>query len=175
MSTPQPPAGDPYGQGPTDPYSQGPSDPYGQAPYAPGPGVQGGRPRPSVGFGQAVSLFFKNYAVFNGRASRSEFWWVYLFLVLVNIVINGITRLTSGDNGTSAIGLAISGVWSLAILVPGLALAWRRLHDTGRSGGWVFINLIPLIGTIIYIVFTAGASKPDAWQKYDNGKLPVES
>lgn len=50
MSSPQPPAGDPYGQGPTDPYSQGPSDPYGQAPYAPGPGVQGGRPRPSVGF-----------------------------------------------------------------------------------------------------------------------------
>lgn len=175
MSTPQPPAGDPYGQGPTDPYSQGPSDPYGQAPYASGLGAQAGRPRPTVSFGQAITLFFKNYAVFNGRASRSEFWWAIVFMWLVNVVLNGIGRITAGSDGTSTLGLVTSGVWSLAILVPELAICWRRLHDTGRSGGWFFINLIPLVGQIIFIVFTASASRPDAWQKYDNGKLPVES
>ncbi|AXE38605.1 DUF805 domain-containing protein [Acidipropionibacterium virtanenii] len=162
MSTPQPPAGDPYGQVPGDPYGQ---NSFGQ--------TQGGRPRPSVNFSQAIQLFFKNYAVFNGRASRSEFWWVMLFTWLVNVVLNGIGR-AAGDSGSTAL-MSLSGLWSLAILVPSLAIAWRRLHDTGRSGGWFFINFIPFVGTIIFIVLTASPSNPAAWQQYDNGKLPAES
>lgn len=165
MSTPQPPVGDPYGQIP--------SDPYGQNPYGTGAGIQAGRPRPSVSFQQAVQLFFKNYAVFNGRASRSEYWWVVVFSWLVSAVLGGLGNMLGDTGGTLVSG--VSGLWSLAILVPTLAISWRRLHDTGRSGGWIFINFIPLVGTIIYIVFVAGASRPDAWQKYDNGNLPAES
>lgn len=188
MSTPQPPAGDPYAQGPQDPYQQAPQAPYGQAPQNPygqapqnpygqnpygGTALQAARPRPSVSFGQAISLFFKNYAVFNGRASRSEFWWVMLFTWAVNIIVSGLANAFGGSGDT--ILTSLDGLWGLAILVPTLAISWRRLHDTGRSGGWWFINLIPLIGTIIFIVFTAGQSRPDAWQRFDNGKLPVES
>lgn len=173
MSTPQPPIGDPYAQGPQGPYQQAPQSPYGQNPYAAGTALQAGRPRPSVSFGQAISLFFKNYVAFNGRASRSEFWWVMLFTWLVNAILSGIGNAIGGTGGTAL--TTVNGLWSLAILIPTLAISWRRLHDTGRSGGWWFINLIPIIGTIIFIVFTAGQSKPDAWQRFDNGKLPVES
>ncbi len=169
MTNPQMGPNDPYGQQPGGPYGQNPyaQNPYG---YAEGPA---GRPRPSVGFGEAVRLFFKNYAVFNGRASRSEFWWVILFTWLIDVAINGIAR-TTGDSASMALS-AVSGLWSLAILVPSLAITWRRLHDTGRAGGWWFLIFLPVVGWIILIVFLAGASNPDAWQRFDNGKLPAES
>lgn len=165
MSTPQPPVSDPYGQ---NPYGQVP-----QNPYSPGTGLQGGRPRPSVNFGQAFTLFFKNYAVFNGRASRSEYWWAFLGTYAVSAVLGGIANGV-GDTGGTILS-SLSGLWGLAILVPSLAICWRRLHDTGRSGGWWFIGLVPVVGWIILIVFLAGQSRPDAWQRFDNGKLPVES
>ncbi|AZZ39259.1 DUF805 domain-containing protein [Acidipropionibacterium jensenii] len=175
----QPPS--PYDQyaGAQDPYSQNPhpQDPYQQGPYQQNPygaaGPAGGRPRPSVTFQQAIQLFFKNYAVFNGRASRSEYWWVALFTFLVNAVLNGLAR-SIGDSGSMALTV-VSSLWSLAILVPSLAICWRRLHDTGRPGGWFFIVLIPIVGWIILIVFLAGPSRQDAWQRFDNGTLPVES
>lgn len=134
----QPPS--PYDQyaGAQDPYSQNPypQDPYQQGPYQQNPygaaGPAGGRPRPSVTFQQAIELFFKNYAVFNGRASRSEYWWVALFTFLVNAVLNGLAR-SIGDSGSMALTV-VSSLWSLAILVPSLAICWRRLHDTGRPG-----------------------------------------
>lgn len=89
--------------------------------------------------------FWTNYTNFSGRSTRKDFWMVVLF----NIVISGIL---------SYISTTLGGIYSLITLIPGLAIAFRRLHDTNRSGGWIFINLIPLIGWIIYLVFMTSAS-----------------
>lgn len=166
----------PYPQGQPYPQNQYAQNPYAQNPYQPGGygAPTGGRPRPKVDMKQAVTLFFKNYAVFNGRASRSEYWWVALFTWLIQVVLSGLAN-AMGDSGAANGIEVISGLWGLAIIVPSLAIVWRRLHDTGRSGGWFFIGFIPIVGWIILIVFLASPSRPDAWQRYDNGKLPVES
>ena len=91
---------------------------------------------------------WKQYAVFSGRATRSEYW----YFVLINVV--AIVVLAIIDN---ALGIypVFSGIYLLAVFVPSLALTIRRLHDTNRSGWWVLIGLIPLIGPIILIVFYA--------------------
>ncbi|WP_137991322.1 DUF805 domain-containing protein [Streptomyces vilmorinianum] len=89
----------------------------------------------------------KKYAVFNGRARRKEFWMFTLFSVIVSIVLSIID---------SALGIQLlSLIYTLAVLIPTLAVSVRRLHDTGRSGWWILIGLIPLVGAIILIVFYA--------------------
>ncbi|AZZ42330.1 DUF805 domain-containing protein [Acidipropionibacterium jensenii] len=193
----------PYGQPPA-PYQPAPygqsgygQDLYGQNPYAAFTGPGAGRPRPSVDFVTAIKLFFKNYAVFSGRASRSEYWWVSLFLGLVYIVWGilfgiaggfalamsstdpyGTTTSSTASNGLGAgfIFLMILGIlmW-LAVIVPSLAITWRRFHDTDKSGAFYFLSLIPYVGGIIVIVLLALAPVPTAWQRWDNGQLPVES
>ena len=95
----------------------------------------------------------KQYADFNGRARRTEFWMFVLF----NIIISGVLTFVDELIGTSYI---LSGLYALFVLIPGLAVAVRRLHDTGRSGWWIFINLVPLIGTIWLIVLWAQDSQP---------------
>ena len=102
----------------------------------------------SVSFVEAVKLYFTRYADFKGRSRRSEYWWVVLFNMLVSTVIG----MTIAD---------LAAVWSLITLIPSLALCIRRLHDTGRSGWWVLINLIPLVGSIIMIVFLCQDSTED--------------
>lgn len=179
----QPQQGAAYGQpdpyaGTQNPYAaQGyPSDPYAAPAYGDPYAQQGaGRPRPHVSFGQAIVLFFKNYVVFHGRASRSEYWWVALFSILVSIVLNAIDSLSGGSfTDHSTIYDILNTVWGLGTLLPSIGIAVRRMHDTNRSGWWLLINLIPLVGTIIFIVFAAQPSNPEAWRRYDDGKLPVE-
>lgn len=82
----------------------------------------------NVDFITAIKLFFANYANFNGRSTRAEFWWAQLFLFLVNLVLNFVLK------SVPFLGV----VWSLAILLPSLAIATRRLHDINRSGWWLF-------------------------------------
>lgn len=168
-----------------DPYAQ---NPYGQAPYAAGP--YAARPRPGVGFGQAVRLYFKNYAVFSGRASRSEYWWVQVFLALVwtvwvvlCLMAGGLAAViadsdpygsTSAGLGAGLVILLVAGlVMDLALIVPNLAITWRRFHDTDRSGGFYFLSLIPYVGSIIEIILLAQSSVPTAWQRWDTGTLPA--
>lgn len=98
-----------------------------------------------ISFPGAITRFFKKYATFNGRASRGEYWWVVLFLALVQIVF---TILDSATNGSSAITL-LQDLWSLAIFVPQLALSVRRLHDANLSGWWI---IVPYILTVIGII-----------------------
>ena len=87
----------------------------------------------------------KNYVGFSGRARRKEYWMFLLFNIIVSIVLNVIGAV---------IMLPILGlIYSLAIILPSIAVAVRRLHDTGRSGWWLLIGLIPLIGAIILIIF----------------------
>lgn len=109
-------------------------------------------------FGDAVRLFFQNYANFSGRASRSMFWWVYLFLVLVGWACMAIGWITGSDN----FGEILSGLFSLATIVPSLAIAVRRMHDIGKGGGWIFISLIPIVGVIWFIVLCCKDSEPFA-------------
>jgi uncharacterized membrane protein YhaH (DUF805 family) len=88
----------------------------------------------------------KKYAVFGGRSRRMEYWYFVLFNIIVSIVLGAIDALL----GT--LGL-LSGLYGLAILIPSLAVTVRRLHDIDRSGWWILIALVPLIGTIVLLVF----------------------
>ncbi|ONI75802.1 hypothetical protein BWI15_08270 [Kribbella sp. ALI-6-A] len=92
----------------------------------------------------------KKYVVFSGRARRKEFWMFTLFNVIISIVLTVIDRLIGTDS--SGAGL-LSGIYTLLVLLPSLAVTVRRLHDTDRSGWWILIGLIPLIGAIVLLVF----------------------
>lgn len=106
-----------------------------------------------MSFGQAISSVFKNYANFNGRARRSEFWFFELFTLIISAVVNLIDYLITGGADIYTFVDIIYGLFSLAILVPSLAVAWRRLHDIGKSGAyWLFI-FIPLVGWIFLLAW----------------------
>jgi uncharacterized membrane protein YhaH (DUF805 family) len=105
----------------------------------------------------------KKYAVFSGRARRAEFWYFVLFNLIVAIVLALIDTLLGTTTGVSSFGI-LSGLYSLAVLIPTLALWVRRLHDIDRTGWWVLINLIPLIGTIVLLVFALTPGTPGSNQ-----------
>ena len=102
-------------------------------------------------------LALKKYAVFSGRSQRSEYWFFVLFYLIIYIVLAVLDGLVFKSG--SQIGI-LSGVFSLAMIVPSIAVAARRLHDTDRSGWWQLLVLIPLIGAIVLIVFLAQDTKP---------------
>ncbi|MET7569471.1 DUF805 domain-containing protein [Streptomyces sp. NPDC005492] len=104
----------------------------------------------------------KKYAVFSGRARRKEYWMFGLFAAIIAAVLLGI--------GIAIKFPALVGIFYLAILLPGLGVTVRRLHDTGRSGGWFFISLIPIAGPIIMLVFTCTDSQPGDNQYGPNPK-----
>ena len=125
-------------------------------------------------FGVAVKRFFTKYADFTGRASRSEYWWTVLAIEIVAIVLTAISfalilpsviaqsqAIQDGDTttvvspgwGSVVFSILFFIVWA-GLLVPTLALTWRRLHDTNRSGGFFFLGFIPWVGGIILLVFT---------------------
>lgn len=130
--TPQQP---PYGGQP--PYSQ---PGYQQPPYGAQPANNYSQ---EIGFGDAIKICFNKFAEFEGRARRSEFWWWYLFTVLVGWIPY------------------IGWLASLVFLIPTLAVGARRLHDTGRSGWLQFLMLVPCIGSIILIIWWCEDSKGD--------------
>jgi uncharacterized membrane protein YhaH (DUF805 family) len=105
-----------------------------------------------VNFGQAVQSVLSQYVGFSGRARRSEYWYFFLFYVIVAIVIGIIDAII----GSTVLGVILS----LAFLLPSLAVTMRRLHDIGRAGWWILIGLIPLIGAIVLIVFACQDSQP---------------
>ena len=93
------------------------------------------------------------YAQFDGRANRPEFWWYLLGYWIISAVL--------GVLGQASIVFSIIGaIYGLAVLCPTLAVGVRRLHDVGRSGWWLLIGLIPLVGAIVLIVFCASPSQP---------------
>lgn len=109
-----------------------------------------------IGFGEAVHNFFAQYADFSGRATRSEYWYAILFTFLVDLAISMVCGLFF-----ERLEVLASLIFALVTLVPGLAVSWRRLHDIGKSGGWYFISLIPLVGGIILLVFCCTGSDDD--------------
>jgi uncharacterized membrane protein YhaH (DUF805 family) len=101
----------------------------------------------------------KKYAVFHGRARRKEYWYFALFHLIISMalaVIDGITGSFSAEAGMGLLG----GLYILAVLLPGIAVSVRRLHDTDRNGWWLLIALIPLIGAIVFLVFMVQDGKP---------------
>lgn len=96
---------------------------------------------------------FKRYADFSGRADRRQYW----MFVLIYIIIYVILSIIDSALGTFLLGL----IFSLALLIPSLSIGARRLHDTGRSGWWLLIGLIPLLGAIVLIVFFVQDSDDD--------------
>ena len=101
----------------------------------------------------------KKYAVFGGRSRRAEYWYFVLFNLIVFIVLELIDALLGTYNFVQGVGL-LSGIYALAVLIPTLAVTVRRLHDIDRTGWWIFINLIPLIGTIVLLVFAVTDGTP---------------
>jgi uncharacterized membrane protein YhaH (DUF805 family) len=93
----------------------------------------------------------QKYADFSGRARRSEYWWFFLFNALVGLVASVIDSILGTRYG-SGTGL-VQTIVQLALLIPGIAVGARRLHDTGRSGWWLLIGLIPIVGWIVLLVF----------------------
>jgi hypothetical protein len=114
-----------------------------------GPNRFGGLPQ-AMGFGQAISSYFKKYVDFTGRASRSEFWFSTLFVVLVSIALYLVDRTVT-----------LNGIWSLATLLPSIAMATRRLHDINRSGWHQLLGVLAPIGTIAVIVWYCRAPAAD--------------
>ncbi|MFZ4481289.1 MAG: DUF805 domain-containing protein, partial [Rhodoferax sp.] len=98
-------------------------------------------------FQESIKVCFSKYADFSGRASRSEYWWFALFCLL-------------GGLAAQAVSEVIGVLFSLGTLLPIIAAATRRLHDTHRSGWWQLVSLIPIIGWIVIVVFLAQESKP---------------
>ena len=93
----------------------------------------------SVGFIEAIKLAFVHYADFKGRSRRSEYWWFCLF----NMIVAGVVSVLLTD---------FAWVWSLVVLVPGLALSVRRLHDVGKSGWYYLWMFLPLAGPIMILI-----------------------
>lgn len=128
-----------------------------------------------MGPGQAVKSVFSKYATFRGRATRSEFWWYYLFIVVVGLILFGIDSLTGLTYGNSTMTIndtiydvngagILSSIFWLVTLLPTLAVMARRLHDAGHSGLWIIwgylLAFVCLIGFIILIVFWCQKSEP---------------
>ena len=101
----------------------------------------------------------KKYAVFSGRARRMEFWYFFLFNLIAVIVLTLIDTLIGTFNIVQGVGL-LSSIYSLAVLIPYLAVTVRRLHDIDRTGWWILIYLIPLIGVIVLLVFALTPGTP---------------
>lgn len=123
-------------------------------------------------FGQSIAHCFRHYTTWRGRASRAEYWWWYLFCVivqtpfmiwyLINVVtmsltLAGTSKLTSVDLvgvvATALIPVFVVCLVSLGLLLPSIAVAIRRLHDQDKAGGWFWMTLIPWAGGIIVLVF----------------------
>ncbi|MWN91089.1 DUF805 domain-containing protein [Gilliamella sp. Pra-s65] len=118
-----------------------------------------------------ISCITQNYANFNGRARRQEYWMFFLFNFLLNlalIIVNMI--LVSISTSLMPVANIITFVASVALFIPGLAVLVRRLHDIDKSGWWLLIVIIPLIGSIVLFVFACLDSTPGSNQYGENPK-----
>ncbi len=108
----------------------------------------------------AVPLVLRKYATFTGRASRPEFWWWTLAVVLATVTANLIDTVVLAPLLGVEDGQPLSVVFALAVILPNLAVAARRLHDTGRSGWWLLLLLLPILGALVLLYFYIQPSEP---------------
>jgi len=145
----------------------------GQPYQQPGVPVPDWAPYYGAPFGVAFSRFWRKYADFTGRASRSELWWWVLAWVIIEAVINIIGNATGnmgaamyrngGFHFTPGFWFfgALAGLWWLATIVPWLAITWRRLHDSNLAGPFFFLALIPFVGGIILLILLLLPPNPE--------------
>lgn len=138
-----------------------------------------------ISFPKAFTRFWKKYATFSGRASRSEYWWWALWSFLITIVVSiigSVIAVATGDytassqasatganasfNTNSPLATGLLGLWYLAVLIPSIAIQVRRLHDANFRGWWVLLNLIPFLGQIAVFIFTLLPSNPQG-ERFD--------
>ncbi len=111
----------------------------------------------------------KKYVEFNGRARRKEYWMFVWFNILISIVLGAVDYATGMYQAEAGVGV-LSGIYSLAILLPSIAVAVRRLHDTSRSGWWLLIAFVPLIGGLVLLVFMVLDGTPGSNEHGPNPK-----
>ena len=121
-----------------------------------------------MSFTEAISAGFSNWSNFKTRSSRSAYWWFWLFgaiAIAVGVILDAV--LGSGQ--------VVSVIVALALVIPNLAVAVRRLHDTGRSGWWLLIGLLPLIGAIVLLVFyLTGSDGPNEYGAGPDGAAEAQ-
>jgi uncharacterized membrane protein YhaH (DUF805 family) len=103
----------------------------------------------------------KKYAVFEGRAGRKEYWFFILFNILISMALGYVDWLTGNINPETGLGI-LSGIYALGVMIPGMAVSVRRLHDTDRSGWWLLITFVPVIGAIVFLYFMVLDSNPES-------------
>jgi len=113
----------------------------------------------------------KKYTVFEGRASRKEYWFFVLFNILISTALGFVDWLTGNINPDTGLGI-LSGIYALGVMIPGMAVSVRRLHDTGRSGWWLLITFVPVIGAVVFFYFMVLDSNPEI---NEYGALPKDS
>jgi uncharacterized membrane protein YhaH (DUF805 family) len=101
----------------------------------------------------------KKYAVFTGRARRKEYWFFVLFNVIIAIALTVVDISAGLYDDVYDVGL-LSSLYSLAVLLPSIAVSVRRLHDIDRTGWWMLIAFVPLVGAIVLLVFAVLDSTP---------------
>lgn len=124
-----------------------------------------------MGFGAAIKTCFGKYLEFSGRATRPEYWWFFLFVILTSAVLAIFDGLLFGSNPETGEGRRVlSGVFQLAVVIPVLAAGWRRLHDTGRPGWYLLLPMalsiatmvMLLTGVVAFSVLEQGVDDPEA-------------
>jgi uncharacterized membrane protein YhaH (DUF805 family) len=144
-----------YGQYPqAGPYGAMPQGPYPQPGYGVPPGPDGYLHGGSVGFGEAISLAFRNAFNYEGRASRSAFWWFALFMLPLAIGFDLSALALTSATKSGVVALMLDSLFSVGVLLVCLPLWVRRLHDTDRSGWWLLIDFVPFAGAITLFVFS---------------------
>lgn len=109
-----------------------------------------------VGIGGAISLFFRNYANFNGRSSRGAYWWWLLSSFVIRFGILALEKILLGADANDFGGVGpFTILFLLATLVPEISVGARRLHDADKSGWWLLVGLVPVLGWILVLWFLA--------------------
>lgn len=126
-----------------------------------------------MNFGDAVKSFWTKYVDFTGRARRSEYWWVVLFVVIVTLPLTIVDQLLFQDVLLEAGIGVLTSFFTLAILLPGLSLSVRRLHDIGMSGWFVLLFLIPFAGSVFGLVIALIDSQRGTNQFGPSAKYPA--
>ena len=117
-------------------------------------------PTPMMSFGESVKTCFQKYVTFKGRARRSEYWWFWLLNLIVSIVTLVLDYKLDMINIEFGIG-ALSGLYTLIVFLPSLAVSVRRLHDTGHSGWYYLLTFIPILGALFLLYFFVSDSAPE--------------
>lgn len=112
----------------------------------------------------------KKYAEFGGRSQRKEYWFFVLFSILISMLLVMIDSATGTLRSPREFGL-LSGIYSLVVLVPSLAVSVRRLHDTNRTAWWLLLGIVPLIGSLVLLVLFVSDGNPGVNEYGPNPKL----